>query len=248
MYTTSLSIILSLLLPYGTLFSAAASERCFEQTGNNSGRANGSYQVSPLGTCSGSSCQFQYGGYLNVPSTLDFNSIHTAEIYAAIGKELKIPFKASTYGAVCPGSSSIQAGRTGYLTFTPNLECYFGNIIGADCFSDVPPGTPVTACKAVLLTEHRDSKGVQCFDGPQHPVFEAHEPVNASSIVELPPPDDSRNNPHFVAYEENPALSVKPNAESGAVRLLLLGQGGGWWPTMMVAVAAVGVGSCSFFY
>lgn len=231
MYTTSLSIILSVLVGYCTIFSTAApSKDCFKQERERYTKpADGASRTSATIACSARAnvtCELPNGGFLNEPRTLNINSAHTDEIFDLIGKVVGTEFKKSTYGSVPNGTLTIQPGQTGYMAFTQILACYDGVFVGNDCFDDVPPGTSVTAClPATMGGKGRD--GIPYLDGVSAFVTTGANPEVAPTAT------------------DNPAATTKPDADSGAVKLL--GQGG-WWPAMMmsaVVMAAMGMGSCS---
>lgn len=159
---------------------------------------------------------------MNAPSTLNINTTHTTELFDAIGKAVKTEFKESIYGAVPNVTFTVDPGQTGYIGFTVTLRCYDGVIEGANCFDDVPAGVSITACQPGSLSGDT-SQGVPNLDG-------------TAAFV---------NTDRETAFNttNNPAATAKPNANSGAVKVL--GQGG-WWSTMMMtaAVTAMGIGSC----
>lgn len=244
----SLSILLSLLLPYCTTFSAAASVDCFHQIGDSyTTPSNTTSQISAMVECSRSenrTCQLPSGGFLNVPSTLTINSTPTAEIFETIGKAVKTEFKKSLYGAVPNSTFPIQPGQTGYIAFTSILRCYDGVIVGSECFDDVPAGESVTACQPSILSGHT-SQGVPNLNGVAAFVTTTGERT-ASNRADNPAA--SLTDSPAAISTDNPAATTEPDADSGAVKLL---SQGGWWPTMMmltVVMAAMGIGSCSVVF
>ena len=231
MYTTSLSIILSVFVGYCTVFSTAApSEDCFKQEGDlYTTTEDGASRTSAAIACSARAnvpCKLPFGGFLNEPRTLNISSTHTDEIFDLIGKVVDTEFKKSIYGSVTTGNFTVEPGQTGYMAFTQYLACNDGVIVGSECFDDVPAGTSVAACRPETLGG-TDSKGLPILNGASTFVRTGQDPEVAPTAT------------------GNPAATTKPDADSGAVKLL--GQGG-WWPTMMMAavvMAAMGMGTCS---
>lgn len=231
MYTTSLSIILSVLVGYCTVFSAAAASKdCFKQKRNSYTKPeDGASIISAPIACSklaNATCQLPYGGFLNQPRTLSISSTHTDDIFDLIGKVANTEFKKSIYGAVPNGSYAILPGQTGQVDFTQILECYDGTIVRSQCFDDVPAGTSVTACRPFTLSG-KDSKGVQYLNGVAAFVTTGGDP-------EVPPKST-----------DNPAANTKPDGNSGAVRLFAQGD-----LMMMITLmaATIGIGSCSVLF
>lgn len=247
--STSLAIVLSVLVGYCTVFSGAASVDCFKQEGDGYTTTwNTTSRISAPISCSMSAnrtCELASGGFLNVPSTLSITSTHTDEILETIGKAVDTEFKKSVYGAVPNSTFTLQPGQTGYVGFTATLRCNDGVIVGSECFDDVPAGQSVTACRPSTLGGD-NSKGVPNLDG-----------VAAFVTVDDDDLFDNTDNPAASSTDtpvpistDNPAATTKPDADSGAVKLL--GQGGVWSTTTIVMVtivmAAMGIGSCSVVF
>ena len=254
MYSTSFSIILSVLVGYCTVFSAAApSKDCFKQERDSyTTTSNTTSRISAPIACSKSAnrtCDLPSGGFLNVPSTLSISSTHAGDIFALIGKVVDTEFKKSIYGAVPNTTLTIQPGQTGYMAFTNILVCYDGVIVGSECFDDVAAGTSVTACRPSTLRV-LSPEGVPKLDGvaafvttTDDTLFDTPDNPAASST------DDSEATPKST---DNPAATTEPNADSrdadsGAVKLL---SQIGWWPAMIVTIvmATMGMGGCSMVF
>ena len=228
----SLTIFFSILLPYCTVLSAAASADCFRQEGDSyTTPANHSDRISIGVTCSAAenkNCIVESGGFVNAQSTLNINTTDPVEIFDAIGRAVNTDFKASLYGRVSNASITVGPGRNGYVGFTVFLRCYDGVVgDGKDCFDDVPAGVSVTACQPATLSG-KSLDRIPYFDGVSS--FISTDPETASKITTNP-----------AATETND----EPVKESGAVRF---GQGGGalMMTTIMTVVLGMGIGSCWF--
>ena len=245
---TSLPIILSVLLPYCAVFSAAASDDCFKQTRDSyTTTSNTTSRVSAPIVCSeaeNKTCDLPSGGFLNVPSSLTIKSAHEAEIFDTIGKVVNTEFKKSVYGAVSNSTFPIEPGRSGHVGFTAILRCYDGVIVGSECFDDVPAGQEVTACHPSVLPGNNPN-GVPTLEGVSAFVTTG----NGTALDTTDNSATSSTGGSAAMSTDNPAATTKPDDDSGAVKLF--GQGSSWSTMMLmvtVAVVATGIGSCPIVF
>lgn len=254
----SLSIILSVLLSYCTVFSAAASADCFRQEGTlEIIQSNITSRISAGVACSkaaNQSCLLESDGLVSAPSTLNITTAHTAEVFDAIGKAVNspFPFNESGYGDVSRMSISIGPGENGYISYNLYLRCYDG-VIENECFDDIPAGMPVKACQPW---------GNVIISGEVFP--------RLNSTFEFVPTDEAT----ALNMTDNPAAALKAEVDSGTANgtgsdtasgtgsgtasgpdsgpdsgaVKLLGQGG-WWSSMVmmtVVMTTMGIGSLFF--
>lgn len=222
--------ILSVLLAYYTVFSAAASADCFRKIGNIT-TSETSVRVSAGLACAKTekrNCTIQAFGYANASSTLNISTIHAAEVLDTIGEAFNISFNKVRYESINGSFYPISPGMNGYINFTFSFWCYSG-VIAKDCFDDIPVGVPIKACQ------------------PQSSTGDMSVPSYLVSSIDLIVTDEAtaRN------MTDNPALAIKPPKDSGANNdtdispntsphsgaVNLLGQGN--WPSSLLMMTIV---------
>lgn len=208
--------VLSVLLAYYTVSSAAASADCLRQTGFPANSSSIPARISVGVACSETenrTCSVQSGGYVEASSTLNITTSHTADILDTFGKAHNVPFNQVKYVDGSNSEFNVEPGQNGYIGYTFSQRCYTG-VIEGDCFDDVSTGTPVTACR------------------PRIEQNISNEPTLQGDITFVDTDEATARN-----MTDNPALAVKPKA-SGAVDLL--GQGG-WRSSLLMVTIVMGV-------
>ena len=209
MYVSFFAIV-SVLLAYYTVPSAAASADCLRQTGFPANSSSIPARISVGVACSKTenrTCSVQSGGYVKAASKLNITTKHTADVFDTFSKSFNVPFDQVKYVDGSGSEYDVGLGTSGYIGYTFSQTCYTG-VIDKDCFDDIPTGTPVTACR------------------PQIQQTNVHGPPSLQGRIEFVNTDEAtaRN------MTDNPALAVKPK-DSGTVTLL---GHEGWQPSLLM--------------
>lgn len=214
--------ILSVLLAYYAVPSAAASADCLRQIGFAVNLPSIPARISVGVVCpkaENRNCSsVRSGGYLKAASTLNITTRHTADVFDTFDKSFNVPFDQVKYVDGSGSEYDVGPGMSGYIGYIFSQTCYTG-VIEKDCFNDIPTGTPVTACRPQI--QQRNADGPPSLDG--HIEFVNTDEATARNMT------------------DNPALAVKPK-DSGAVNLL---SHEGWRPsllavTMVMTIMKVG--------